>query len=334
LVNIHPRVVIFLRFLTLLTLVVVLLGAYTRLKDAGLGCPDWPGCYGEWVVPSQVLSDNPHANSPLEKNKAWLEMIHRYAAGTLGLLIFAFTAMTWVKSSLHSFRTLASLIALFVVLQALLGMWTVTWLLHPTIVMLHLLGGLLILSCVWLLQLSAQSSPHEYTVGNIPALYYATVIGLLLLICQIALGGWVSANYAALVCGVDFPLCQGKWIPPLYITQAFSFWMPIDQNFEGGVLNHPLRITIHMIHRIGAVVVTFYWLILSIILLQRHLHLKKIILVFWFLLITQITLGIINVMALLPTWSAVSHNGVAALLLLAAVTLTYKMHQRIIHERL
>ena len=330
----HSRTIYFLRFLTALTLIVVLLGAYTRLKDAGLGCPDWPGCYGEWIVPEHIATNHPHANVPLEQHKAWLEMIHRYAAGTLGVLIFAFTLMTWTSPLLHKFRGLASFTAIFTVLQALLGMWTVTWLLHPTIVMLHLLGGLLILSCVWLLQLRAQTSPHEYTVANVSSIYYAALFGLILLICQIALGGWVSANYAALVCGTDFPLCQGKLIPPLYFKQAFSFWIPIDQNYAGGVLDHPLRITIHMIHRLGAVVLTAYWFILSIVCLWRHLNLRKIILTFWILLAAQVTLGIINVVALLPTWSAVLHNGVAALLLLTVVTLNYKIYQRMVNDRL
>lgn len=296
-------------FLALLTLIVVMVGAYTRLSDAGLGCPDWPGCYGSLIVPDHTI----------EKDKAWIEMIHRYIAGTLGLCVFALTALSFKRNSvLTSMRGLLGFTGLFIVFQALLGMWTVTKLLHPTIVMLHLLGGMAILSLVWLAYLRLGAT-QSFTVK--PWLKIASLIGVIIVIIQIALGGWVSTHYAAFACP-DFPTCGARWWPALDFS-AFDIFIPIDRNFDGGFLNHPARVTIHFIHRLGALITTIYLLCLSICLWS--LPIKKLILGLLLALSIQISLGIINIVALLPLWAAVLHNGVAALLLLSILTITYHL---------
>lgn len=307
-------------FLTLLTLVVVMLGAFTRLSDAGLGCPDWPGCYGSLIVPEGTF----------EQDKAWIEMIHRYIAGTLGLFIFVLTVLSYKPrrlmgdNVLYNLRGLLTFTSLLIIFQALLGMWTVTKLLHPTIVMLHLLGGMATLSLVWLahLQIKNQSFfPKSYFKVSL-GLKIASVIGLFIVIIQIALGAWVSTNYAAFACP-DFPTCQTQWWPDLDFG-AFNIFIPIDRNFEGGFLDHPARVTIHFIHRFGAVITAAYLLLLSLYCLYQ-LPIKKLIAGLLFVLALQISLGIINIKALLPMWSAVLHNGIAAILLLFMVTLTYHL---------
>lgn len=308
--NLIKRYSRFTLFLTLLTLIVVMVGAYTRLSDAGLGCPDWPGCYGSMIVPEHTV----------EKDKAWIEMIHRYIAGSLGLFIFALTFLAFKRSNspLYPIRGLLGFTSLLIIFQALLGMWTVTKLLHPTIVMLHLLGGMTTLSLVWLAHLRLQN--HTLPVHPFAkSAKFASLIGLVIVVLQIALGGWVSTNYAAFACP-DFPTCQAKWWPPLHM-EAFNIFIPIDRNFDGGFLDHPQRVTLHFVHRLGALVTTTYLLIFSLFCLIQKLPIKKLIFGLLFVLFLQVTLGIINVVALVPLWAAVLHNGVAALLLLYMVTI-------------
>ncbi len=306
-------------FLTLLTLIVVMVGAYTRLSDAGLGCPDWPGCYG-----SMIVQDN-----AIDKGKAWIEMGHRYIAGTLGLFIFGLTVLAFMrKQVIAKERGLLSGLSLLIIFQALLGMWTVTKLLHPTIVMLHLLGGMATLSLVWLLHLRIKNQielPNPYFIVK-PALKIASFIGLVIVIVQIALGGWVSTNYAAFACP-DFPTCQAQWWPPLKL-HAFDIFIPIDRNFEGGFLNHPERVTIHFVHRLGALITTLYLVIFSLtILFTLYGPIRKLIYGLLATLAVQITLGIINIVALLPLWAAVLHNGVAAILLLFMITICFRLQK-------
>lgn len=318
------------RFITLLltglTLLVVTVGAYTRLSDAGLGCPDWPGCYGSMIVPNEINTGNEYAHIPLEKDKAWIEMFHRYIAGILGLGIFGLTMLSLMrKPVLSNIRGLLIFTTLLIGFQALLGMWTVTKLLHPTIVMLHLLGGMATLCLVWLLHLriSAQGSVHKTSVPL--GLKIASLTGLVIVVLQIALGGWVSTNYAAFACP-DFPTCQAQWWPAID-WEAFNVLIPIDRNFAGGFLDHPARVTIHFMHRLGALVTTVYLIGLGIYCLKTQSMLKQLIMLLWIVLSTQVLLGIINVVALLPLWAAVLHNGVAAILLLVMVTLNYRILQ-------
>jgi cytochrome c oxidase assembly protein subunit 15 len=296
--------------LTLLTLTVVMVGAFTRLSDAGLGCPDWPGCYGSLIVQAHTF----------EADKAWIEMIHRYIAGSLGLFVFGLTAMAFRKSNpvLRPVRGLLLFTSFLITFQALLGMWTVTKLLHPTIVMLHLLGGMATLSMIWLIHLRIKN-PHTFNTRPILGAKIASIVGLVIVVFQIALGGWVSTNYAAFACP-DFPTCQAQWWPPLNM-EAFNIFIPIDRNFDGGFLDHPERVTIHFIHRVGALVTAGYLLIFSLFCLYKNLPIKKLIFSLLFVLFLQISLGIVNIVALVPLWAAVLHNGVAALLLLCMVTI-------------
>jgi heme a synthase len=317
-------------FLTGLTLLVVTVGAYTRLSDAGLGCPDWPGCYGSLLVPDEVHNENVYAHIPLEADKAWIEMFHRYIAGILGLAIFTLTLLAYTRMPvLQQIRGLLGFTTLLIGFQAILGMWTVTWLLHPTIVMLHLLGGMATLSLVWLmnLRIRAQATLKQSTLKQ-PGLWLkiAASIGLIIVVLQIALGGWVSTNYAAFACP-DFPTCQATWWPSLD-WEAFNIFIPIDRNFSGGFLDHPARVTIHFIHRIGALVTTIYLLLFGSYCLYAVKGRMKILIVgLWLVLLLQLLLGIINVVALLPLWAAVLHNGVAAILLLFMVTINYRLYK-------
>src|SRR5688572_20941617 len=205
---------------------VVMLGAYTRLKGAGLGCPDWPGCYGQLVVPEtahalqQAVARYPM--QPVEAVKVWAEMVHRYAAGTLAtlILLLALRAM-WRFRYANQPKLVPFILVGLVVFQALLGMWTVTWRLLPQVVMGHLLGGMTIVALLGLLVL--QLSVRELPRIVVPQLRFWAALSLGVLVLQIVLGGWTSANYAALVCP-DFPTCHGDWVPDLDFARAFYFW--------------------------------------------------------------------------------------------------------------
>ena len=313
---------------TLLTLIVVVMGAYTRLSDAGLGCPDWPGCYGHLLGIPETSDEIDQANKAfperaVESGKAWKEMIHRYLAEGLGLLI-VILAFVAIKNRNDDNQALWLPIALvgLVIFQGLLGMWTVTLLLKPVIVMLHLLGGLSILALLWWFVL--QSAPQQNFVTQ-NSLTPFLVVGLVLLIVQVLLGGWTSANYAALACP-DFPTCQGVWWPPTDFKEGFVFWRGLGQNYEFGVLDSPARTAIHLSHRIFAIVVAVFWLVLLLrIMLKQNSssNMRQIAIITLVFLIVQIALGISNVVMKLPISIAVMHNGGAALLLLSVVTLIF-----------
>lgn len=316
---------------SILALCVVVLGAYVRLSDAGLGCPDWPGCYGHIDVP-QSTSEVERANMeypdrPVEAQKAWKEMIHRYFAGTLGLLVFtmAFLAFRNRHQSGQQFGVPVFLLGL-IVFQALLGMWTVTIKLNPTIVMSHLMGGMATLSLLWWVTLRQsrwfESGTDIYVLMKLrtPAL-----IGLALVILQIMLGGWTSANYASLHCSETVLTCQGQVLPAMDFKEAFTLWRGTELNFEGGVLDNDARVTIHFMHRIVALVTFLYvgWLALSILLKREYRSVHSVALMILTMLLVQISLGISNVIFVLPLPVAVAHNAGAAILLLTMVTLTH-----------
>lgn len=311
---------------TLLAYCVIVLGAYTRLSDAGLGCPDWPGCYGKVFVPEgrDVVeqANLAYPERPLEHSKAWKEMIHRYAAGSLGLLILLFAVKSWViraKGKPSHILTPTALL-LLVVVQAALGMWTVTLLLKPVVVTAHLLGGILILALLYWLTLNAlRPLSGRKSTSFTPWI----VAGVLIVYGQIALGGWTSANYSALIC-TDFPVCQGQWWPQMDFREGFTLWRGLGVDYEGGVLDAAARTAVHVSHRIGAVL-TF--LLVSCLALgamrAKSPYLKRTAVAVLAVLFAQISLGIANVLLLLPLPVAVAHNGVAALLLLCLVTLLY-----------
>ena len=318
-----------IHFATFLALVVVVLGAWVRLTDAGLGCPDWPGCYGSLIVPDQeteaAASNAAFPERPLDAAKAWNEMIHRYAATTLGLTILLAALLARLNRREAGQPVILPIVLLGVVIfQGLLGMWTVTLLLKPLIVMGHLIGGLTTLSmCFWLL---LEHHRREYAVEfQQRVVVKPALIALIILICQIALGGWTSSNYAALACP-DLPTCNGQWWPETAnFGEGFVLWRGLGVNYEFGVLDAPSRVAIHFAHRLGALV-TF--LLLGFVALkyarQKTTPPLRIAAQLAILaLIAQVSIGIGVVWFGLPLSLATAHNGVAALLLLATVNMNH-----------
>lgn len=297
---------------------VVVLGAWVRLTDAGLGCPDWPGCYGQLVgVPDSA----PGAERPLDAGKAWREVSHRYLAGLLGLLIFALAALAVIHRREPGRRLwLPLVLALAVVFQALLGMWTVTLLLQPLVVVAHLLGGFAILALLWWLCLDRSFAPLAKPPAKTSALGVAVMVGLVLLGVQVALGGWTSANYAALACP-DFPLCNGQWWPQADFADGFRPRPAAGVDYEHGVLETPARVAVHFVHRLGALLVTAYLACLLAAVFAVRRAARAAAAAVALLLAVQVALGVSNVVFQLPLAVAVSHNAVAALLLLALLAL-------------
>lgn len=315
----------FALFATLLAVVVVLLGAYTRLTHAGLGCPDWPGCYGFIGVPmsehKQALAETRFPEAPVEVAKGWYEMVHRYFAGALGLVILglAVQALRRRGEAQQPLKLPLFLLGL-VTLQAAFGMWTVTLKLWPQVVTAHLLGGFATLSLLFLLtlRLSARFPPLA-----IPRRLRALAAGaLLLVIGQIALGGWVSSNYAAVAC-VDLPTCHGEWWPAMDFANGFHLTQHIGPNYLGGQLDSDARTAIHMTHRLGALAVTLALLLLAWQL--RRSGLARLATLLLVALGIQIGLGISNVVFHLPLPVAVAHNAGGALLLLVVVLINYRL---------
>lgn len=312
----------------LLTFILVPLGAFVRLSDAGLGCPDWPGCYGQ-ITPHHAadeidaaLQANP--DGVVSHDKAWKEMVHRYVAGILGLLVLAIFVMAW-RNRAHTQAGigLPTLLLGVIVFQALLGMWTVTQLLKPVIVTAHLLGGMTTLTLlVWLWR--RESAVHRQAYFA-PArhLRAAVTLGLVLVFVQIALGGWVSANYAALACS-DFPTCQGQWWPAMDFAQGFTLHRNLGETVSGELLSLQALTAIHWTHRLMALIVTLYllWLASRLFKISGYARIAVMLLV---TLGGQLLLGVSNVVFSLPLPVAVAHNIGAAILLAGMVMLRYKV---------
>lgn len=292
--------------------VVVVLGAYTRLVDAGLGCPDWPGCYGQLLVPSTAeeiaSAEALFPNTPVDQAKAWTEMVHRYFATGLGVLVIGIVVLAWYYK--FSLRFPLVLLAL-VILQGAFGAWTVTLKLWPQVVVAHLLGGFTTLLLLWwyLLELSSFELPKIAT-----KLRTSIYLFIGLLVVQISLGGWVSANYAALICP-DFPLCHGTLLPDMDLVAGLNIFQAIGPDYTGGEMSHEGRVAIQILHRWGAYVVLVFGLILA----WRIGAVSGKVL--GAMVCAQVALGISNVLFVLPLPIAVLHNAGAALLLLVAVTL-------------
>jgi cytochrome c oxidase assembly protein subunit 15 len=310
-----------------LALTVIVLGAYVRLSDAGLGCPDWPGCYGHLVLPgdgaTRDAAQSLYPGRPIEDGKAWREMVHRYLAAMLGLSIIAVVVAAWLnrRDPRQPRRVPAALLAV-VCFQGLLGMWTVTLLLKPLVVMGHLIGGLTTLAILaWLLL--EERRPGNPAAMAVPV--WPVVVALAVLAGQIALGGWTSSNYAALACP-DVPTCQGQWWPDeANFAEGFVLWRGLGVNYEFGVLDAPSRVAIHFVHRLGALTA-----------------LTVLGAVAWYFsrprwpatiraggaavgaaVLLQVVIGVGIVWFGLPLPLATSHNAVAALLLLAVVNLLH-----------
>ncbi|AXQ27687.1 heme A synthase [Solimonas sp. K1W22B-7] len=335
---------------------VVVLGAFVRLSDAGLGCPDWPGCYGHLGVPQEAhdvaRAEQNFPQRPVEAHKAWKEMIHRYFASTLGLLIVALAVMSGKLRHRGAPQVLPLVLAGLVVFQGLLGMWTVTKLLKPLIVTAHLIGGmstLALLAWMWLAtgrreeaatgKLAAHRSERQLAIelqraaaveGPAPlplppaGLRRYALVALLLVILQIFLGGWTSTNYAALACP-DLPTCHGKWLPELDVPTAFTLWHGLGIDYEHGILDARARVTIHFFHRAGAVVVTAALLLLGLFLWRRggfRLWRGYGVAVIGALAL-QVSIGLSIVKLQLPLGLATAHNAGAAVLLLTLVSLNF-----------
>lgn len=312
-----------------LTFVVVMLGAYTRLADAGLGCPDWPGCYGQLTVPNEqheiALAKSLYPSLVVEADKAWLEMIHRYFAGTLGLVVFAITVIG-IRTQQLSPRLALSL-SVVVIFQALLGMWTVTMMLMPIVVMGHLLGGFTLFSLLALSLWRAQAAQQPQTTSSSGFGLRVLALGVLIaVVMQIALGGWTSSNYAALMC-TTLPICQGDWVSHLDFATAFELIQPKQESYEFGTLDYGARMTIHITHRIGAVVVALMVSILAFRLFKYAAQYRGLAMILMSLLTAQIGLGIANVLLSLPLVVAVAHNLGAALLLITVIRANYLVWQ-------
>lgn len=351
---------------------VIVFGAFVRLSDAGLSCPDWPTCYGKAAWPTHAEQVAGHIAidiRPVDPSKAWREQFHRMIAGLLGVLVLALAllatrrrprgwlqvlgaaalvalaiplymrgehaaasvlavvaeavllaaALRWSNTDLARTSTLTLAVIIF---QALLGMWTVTWLLKPVVVMGHLLGGLLTFSLLGWLAWRATGIP--IVSGDARRLRRLVIVGLVLLGVQVALGGWVSANYAALACGTDYPKCAGQWWPPQDYREGFVLWRGIGVDYEGGILDNASRLAIQMAHRLMALVVLGHLLALAARLL-RSPGVRGWGALLALLVLAQVGLGIANVVLSLPLPVAVLHNAGATALLFVLVTLLARL---------
>lgn len=323
-----------LRTLAMLAMIlaffVVMLGAYTRLTHAGLGCPDWPGCYGKMVVPTQVTeqidAQKQYPTIPLETGKAWTEMSHRYVAGTLVMFILGINILAWRARRQGAPRAIPLFLLGMIGFQAALGMWTVTLKLLPIVVMGHLLGGLLIFGALVYLNLLLFGK-HARVDSRKWGIWIN--LAVIIVFCQIALGGWVSANYAGLAC-IGFPQCNGLWLPSMNWQSGFQFWTSIGANYQGGLLDSASRVTIQMVHRLGACITVLYLVSLAVCLLRNLSNQARYWVVGMVLvcLTLQIGLGVINVVYMLPVWAAVAHNAMAALLFAAVLNLHFTVRSK------
>lgn len=316
-----------------IAMVVVVLGAFTRLMHAGLGCPDWPTCYGHFWVPTTPeeihAANQAFAATPVETNKTWPEQIHRIFASSLGVLMIGLLVIA-IRHRRNEGQPvkLPAFMLCFVILQGLFGMWTVTLLLWPQVVTAHLLGGFTTLSLLCLLAQRLGGfgwQLAENALHKVKRLRWLAVVALLVVIMQIALGGWTTSNYAALACA-DLPTCHGAWIPEMDFLAGFNIFQHIGPNYLGGQLDNTARIAIHFMHRVGAVVVTLVLLSLIISLWRTQItECRRMAAVIALVLVAQLSLGISNVFFGLPLAVAVSHNAVGALLLLVMVTLNHRL---------
>lgn len=311
----------------LLALCVVVLGAYVRLSDAGLGCPDWPGCYGSLTVPQSEAAiqhaQSAYPDKPLEAHKARKEMLHRYLAGTLGLLILTLAFLGWrARTVIRVSPWLPMILLVLVIFQALLGMWTVTLLLKPAVVTAHLFGGMSTLAIlVWITHRHWGVASRRFLQSA--SLRFWIRGALLIIFRQIFLGGWTSSNYAALAC-TDFPTCHGFWLPDMDFANAFHWIRELGQGADGKALQLSALTAIQWTHRLGALVTLIYLSLLGWGVLS-HPQVKTVGVIMLVLLFVQISLGIANLVLHLPLVLAVGHNLGAALLLITVVVLNSKI---------
>ena len=322
--------------LTLITLFItfdlVLFGAFTRLTDSGLGCPDWPGCYGHaspvGAQSAIAFEQSQMPDGPVTHTKAWIEMVHRYMAMAVGGLILTLAAFAWVRrwrSDATQGVLWPTVTLLWVCVQGAFGALTVTMKLFPLIVTLHLIGGLVLLALLTLqVQRQRLAGQRSASVVLRPLLYVATLLGLLLLTLQVLLGGWVSTNYAVLACNT-FPQCQGSWWPLMNFEQGFTLWRHLGVDANGQPLVFESLTAIHYVHRLAAYVVLVYLSVLAMLL--RHARgLQAAAHVLWLCLLLQLLTGLANVMFDWPLFSAVLHTGGAAALVVVLMWILTGAH--------
>jgi cytochrome c oxidase assembly protein subunit 15 len=314
-----------------LALLVIVAGAYVRLEDAGLGCPDWPGCYGQILG----VPDEPHEvaraqeafpGKAVDAARARKEMFHRYLAGTLGLVVLAIAVIAWrERDRIGRPPWLAVSLLALVAVQATLGMWTVTMLLKPAIVTLHLLGGMATLALLTWLALREIDPPAPPAAAAARLRWWAAA-GLVVLVCQVALGGWVSANYAALACP-DFPACHGQWLPAMDFANAYHVVRELGVTAAGAPLTQEALNAIQWSHRAGALVTLILLGGLGLAALRvPALRLTGAVLIV--VLTVQVGLGVANVLLRLPLVLAAAHNAGAALLLAVLVVLNFALFRK------
>ncbi|MEE8057422.1 MAG: COX15/CtaA family protein [Pseudomonadales bacterium] len=377
---------------TIFAVFVLGLGAFTRLMDAGLGCPDWPTCYGHVLWPETAeevdVANQAFPDMPVEQDKTWPEMVHRYFAESLGLLTIAIfviavrrqqpqqqkqqpitlvssllllniiltvativygvvmepyavssVALTMLvlaylgmkngcRASPQPFKLPAFILA-FIILQGLFGMWTVTLKLWPQVVTAHLLGGFTTFSLLWLLTLRLNNQPWQVSAASLQQLQRFrvwTLLGLIIVVLQVALGGWTTSNYAAVACP-DLPTCQGQWLPAMNFSQGFNVIQRIGPNYLGGTMDNEARIAVHFSHRVGAIVTACYLLIVVALLFNRIAipETRRMAHIIFAVLGLQIALGLGNIIFKFPVTVAVGHNLVGALLVVTMVTLNYRV---------
>jgi len=306
-----------------LAFVVIALGAWTRLVDAGLGCQDWPGCYSFIVFPTNeaeiALAESRYPMFPYDINKAIPEVVHRYFAEALGFLAIVLVYFSFKQKENKDIRAWAIGLLIFICCQGLFGYLTVSLKLLPIIVTGHLFGGFTTLTLFFLIFLKS----GNFQILNkmaIPKLKGIAGVALFVLIIQIFLGVWTSTNYASLACA-DFPTCQGSYLPDMDFKNGFNLNQEVGPNYLYGLLDNPSRVAVHYSHRVSALVVTLVFLILmSKLWFSNAAPLASTL---GILLLTQISLGIINVVYVLPLYVAIAHNLVAALLLLTVFSINY-----------
>jgi len=310
-----------------LALAIVVFGAFVRLSNAGLSCPDWPTCYGKLSWPTQAHeiahADAVFPDRPFEADKAWREQVHRMLVGVLSLLTFALAGWAWWRRrELGRLAFVPLFAAGFIFFQAALGMWTVTWKLLPLVVTAHLIGGMAMFALLaWT---ALRLTLRDTAPADSAKLRRMTVAGIVLVAVQIALGGWTSSNYAALACGTYFPTCLGQWWPAMDFHQAFILLRHIGVDYEGGILDGPARTAIQLVHRIGALIV-FGHVLATALRAVRTPPLRSYGVAIGLLLIAQVCLGISNVVFGLPLPVAAAHNGCAALLLFSLLALLVRL---------
>ena len=306
-----------------LAFVVIALGAWTRLVDAGLGCPDWPGCYGFVVFPineaDRAIAESLYPEFPYDINKAIPEVVHRYFAATLGLFAIFLVYLSFKQNENKNIRLWTIGLLIFICCQGIFGYLTVSLKLLPIIVTGHLFGGFTTLTLFFYIFLKS-SNFEILNKMKIPNLKLIAGLAFFILIIQIFLGVWTSTNYASLACA-DFPTCQGSYLPEMDFKNGFNLNQEVGPNYLYGLLDNPSRVAVHYSHRVTAILVTLIFLILmSKLWFTNAAPLASTL---GILLITQISLGIINVVYVLPLYVAIAHNLVAATLLLTIFTINY-----------